>query len=336
MKEVIVAVVGAGYWGPNLIRNFSRIPSSRVTAVCDSDKKRLLPIKKAYPGIRVTEDFTSILSDKSISLVAIATPLHTHFLLAKQALLAGKNVMVEKPLTKTVAEARELVRLAKKKNLLLFSGHTYVYHTAVQKMKQLISRGKLGKIYYYEGMRANLGLIQNDANVIWDLAPHDFSILHYLFESRPVGIRVVASRFVHKEQEEVAHVFVRWKNNMMAHMYLSWLSPLKIRTVMIAGAKKMLLFDQQDPVEQLRIYDKGVKMTGSKNHVYRSSYRYGDIVVPTIEESEALYNELMHFVSCILKRKNPLTGGLEGLEVVKMLAAAEKSHRTGREVPIAL
>lgn len=336
MKDIIVAVVGAGYWGPNLIRNFGKINNARVAAVCDTDKKRLAPIKKSYPGIRTTDDFSTILKDETITFVVIATPLQTHFALAKQVLLSGKHVMVEKPLTRTSSEAKELIKLAERKKLQIFCGHTYVYHAAIQKMKQLLTKGVLGKTYYYESMRANLGLIQNDANVLWDLAPHDFSILRFLFPSKPVAVRVVANRYVHKSQEEVAHVFLRFSNGMMAHMYLSWLSPLKIRTVMIAGAKKMLLFDQQDPVETLRIYDKGVSITGSKHQAYRSRYRYGDIVVPTIEESEALSNELEHFISCILKKKKPLTGGREGLEVVKMLEAAEKSYRTGREIPITL
>lgn len=336
MNDVYVAVVGAGYWGPNLIRNFSKIAHVRVVTVCDADKKRLTPIKKSYPTITVTEHFQTILNDKTISLVAIATPVRTHFPLAKQALLAGKHVMVEKPLAQTVAQAGELVSLAKRKKLLLFSGHTYVYHEAIRKMKQLVSQGVLGKVYYYESMRANLGLIQNDANVLWDLAPHDFSILRYIFTSKPIAIKVVANRYVHKKQEEVAHVFLRFKDRSTAHMYLSWLSPLKIRTVMIAGARKMLVFDQQDPVEQLRIYDKGVSMSKLQNHTYRSRYRYGDIVVPAIEESEALFNELAHFVECIRKKKKPLTGGEEGLEVVKMLAAADTSYKTGREVRITL
>lgn len=332
MNDVLVAVVGAGYWGPNLIRNFSLIPHVSIKAVCDSDGARLLPLKKTYPSLTTTTHFSEILQDAEISLVAIATPPHTHFLLAKQALLAGKHVMVEKPLTKTVAEAKELIRIAKRKHLQIFCGHTYVYHAAVKKMQQLLRKKSLGKTYYYESMRANLGIIQNDTNVIWDLAPHDFSILRALFTAKPVAIRAVANRYVHTTQEEVAHVFVRFADHVTAHMYFSWLSPLKIRTVMIAGSKKMLLFDQQDPVEQLRVYDKGVSISASKSQAFRSRYRYGDITVPALEETEALYNELVHFTDCVRKNKKPLTGGEEGLEVVKMLVAADISQRTGKEV----
>lgn len=302
---------------------------------CDLDKKRLRAIINLYPQIRTSQNLDEVLKDKEITFVAIATPVNTHYALAKKALLAGKHVMVEKPLTKTVAQAEELVRIAEKKKLLLFVGHTFVYNPAVKKIRQFLKEGRLGKIYYYDSTRVNLGLIQNDANVIWDLAPHDFSILQYIFRAKPLTLHVISSRHVHAVQEEVAHVFIRFEENIMAHMHLSWLSPVKIRTIMLAGSKKMILYDELNHVDKIRIYDKGVSVKATQNNLFPARYRYGNILVPNIEESEALFNELSHFVSCILKNKKPLTGGQEGLLVVKMLEAADRSIKTGKEIRLA-
>ncbi|MBI2442368.1 MAG: Gfo/Idh/MocA family oxidoreductase [Candidatus Levybacteria bacterium] len=332
MKTIGVAVFGAGYWGPNLIRNFHALPEANVVAVCDLDKTRLSHVQTLYPSIKTTTQSGDVFSDPTVHAVAIATPLATHFPLAKKALIADKHVLLEKPFTRTVREAEELIMLSEKKHLVLFAGHTYVYNTAIQKIKKVLSQKKLGKVYYYESMRANLGLIQHDANVIWDLAPHDFSILNYIFPTKPLAIRVLSSRFVHSRQEEVAHVFVRYENNLFAHMYLSWLSPLKIRMTMLAGSKKMLVFDQQNPVEQIRLYDKGVMVTKDKNNSLRSSYRYGDVIVPALDDTEALSTELRHFLSCIREKQKPLTGGKEGLEIVKLLEAADRSLKSGKEI----
>lgn len=332
MRTISVAVIGVGYWGPNLIRNFTRIPQVKSIVACDIDKKRLRTITNLYPQVRTSQNFDEVLRDKEIALVAIATPVNTHYQLAKKALLAGKHVMVEKPLTKTVAQAKELLDIAQKKKRLLFAGHTFVYNPAVKKMKQFLKEGRLGKIYYYESTRANLGLIQNDTNVVWDLAPHDFSILLYIFRAKPLTLRVISSRHVHAIQDEVAHIFIRFEENIMAHIHLSWLSPVKIRTIMLAGSKKMLLYDELNHIDKIRIYDKGVSVKATQNSSFPARYRYGNILVPNIEESEPLYNELNHFVTCILKKKKPLTGGIEGLAVVKMLEAAELSVKTGKEI----
>ena len=320
-----VGVIGYGYWGPNIVRNFQGLESTQVAMICDKNPGSLLRAKRAYPSIDVTSDSVDIIRSSRIDAVAIVTPVWTHFELAKCALLNGKHVFVEKPFTSDSAEAEELIELAAKKNLSIMVDHTFLFTWAVRKIRQLIDNNTLGNLYYYDSMRVNLGLFQHDVSVIWDLAPHDLSIMDYLIKEQPQA--VVATGESHLNGvEDVAFITVYFPDNIIAHVNVNWLSPVKIRTTLIGGEKKMLVWNDLEADEKIKVYDKGVHLNSQEN-VYELlvSYRSGDMWAPQVEQVEALKLELGHFIDCVLNNKTPLNDGAAGLRVVKMLEAADKS-----------
>ncbi len=328
---ISIGVLGYGYWGPNIVRNFQSLEVGCVKSVSDLNPKVLTKAKKAYPSINVTTDCREILRSPDIDAVAVITPVATHYPLVKEALENGKHVFVEKPFTDNVARAEELVELAEKKNLKIMVDHTFLFTGAVRKTKELIDGGVLGTIYYYDSMRVNLGLFQTDVNVVWDLAPHDLSIMQYLIKTKPRA--VVATGECHVNgKEDVAYITVYFDDNVIAHFNVNWLSPVKVRTTLIGGEKKMLVWNDLEPDEKIRIYDKGVTKTngngdGNGNNVHELlvSYRMGDVWSPRLEQVEALKAETQYFVECVEKDMRPFNDGAAGLEIVRMLEAANAS-----------
>jgi predicted dehydrogenase len=324
-----IGVIGYGYWGPNIVRNFFACPECKVVAVCDKRQDSLDRVASLYPGVETIIESDALLTSPDIDAVAVVTPVSTHFEFAKKALENGKHVFVEKPFTATVAEAEELVELGDRKNLRIMVDHTFLFTGAVRKMKDLIDAGELGSIYYYDSTRVNLGLFQHDANVIWDLGPHDLSIMDYLIPATPEA--VVATGANHfNGYEDMAYLTIYFPQNVIAHINVNWLSPVKIRTTLIGGEKKMLVWNDLEPDEKIKIYDKGVEVT-TRDGVYDLlvSYRSGDMVAPKVEPTEALKLETEYFVECVLKGEDPFNDGKSGLRVVQMLEAADTSlkHR---------
>lgn len=332
MKEIKLGVIGCGYWGPNLIRNFSENYHTDIKYVCDINENRLERIRLRYPHITATTNYKNILKDNDIQVVAIATPVHSHYNLAKDALEAGKHLLIEKPFTSKVKEAEELVELANKKNLMLFVDHTFIYTGAVKKIKEVISSGGVGDIYYFDSVRVNLGLFQSDINVIWDLAPHDVAIMDYLLTEKPKSVVATGASHTHSKIEDIAYVSINFKNNLIAHFHLNWMSPVKIRRIILGGNKKMIVFDDLDPADKVKIYDKGITLAKTnKKTVYqnRIQYRIGDMYAPNIDNTEALKIMVDHLADCLLNKKTPITDGESGLRVVRILEAAEKSMKKG-------
>jgi predicted dehydrogenase len=326
-----VAVIGYGYWGPNLVRNFIENSSTNVSYVCDLEESRLKPLRVKNPQIKTTVNYKDLLKDDNVHLVAISTPVSTHFKLALDALRAGKHILIEKPMTSKVSEAEKLIELAEKQNLKIFVDHTYIYTGAVKKIKELLTAGEIGDIYYFDSVRVNLGLFQHDVNVIWDLAPHDFSIMDYLVDMKPTALSAIGSSRVHGKIEDIAYVAIKFENGLIAHFHVNWMSPVKIRRIIIGGSKKMVVFDDLNPDEKIKVYDKGVILKQeSKDKIYKNliQYRIGDMYSPRIESAEALKVEVEYIVDC-LKNKNrkPLTDGESGLRVVRLLEACQKSLR---------
>ncbi len=332
--KIGVAIVGLGYWGPNLVRNFNKLSDIKLEYGCDLLESNIKRAKHDFPQIKYTTNYNEILQDPYVQAISIATPLSTHFDLAKKALLSDKHIIVEKPFTKTTDEAKELIKLAKKKKLKVMVGHTFVYSEAVKKLKTLIDAEKLGKLLYYDSTRINLGQLRKDADVIWDLAVHDFAILNYLIKDRPIIIKTVSSSPLRNKSDELAHIFITYKNGFTAHIYVSWLSPIKIRTILIGGKKKMVLYDDIQPSEKIRIYDKGITIPNEDVTPFNPLYRSGDILIPKIKSNEALFNELSHFILCIKNDIKPITDGYDGLKVISMLEASDASMKTGKEIQI--
>lgn len=323
-----IAVVGCGYWGPNLIRNFLSTPGVALAAVCDKDPARLAAIQQRFPGLSVTTDYESLLSAPGIDAVAIATPVSTHHMLAKRALEAGKDVMVEKPLTANVRDAEELLALAEKKGRVLMVDHTFAYTSAVRRIKSMVDGGDLGKLLYYDSVRINLGLFQHDVNVLWDLAVHDLAIMDYALGRVPHTVSATGLAHLPGQQEDVAYLTCFFDDGLIAHFHLNWLSPLKIRRTIIGGDNKMIVFDDLEPSEKLRIYDRGASLSPNNHeslHRVFVDYRMGDMWAPHLEQDEALRVETTHFAECIASRCQPETGGQAGLRVVRILEAADKS-----------
>jgi predicted dehydrogenase len=324
-------VVGYGYWGPNIVRNLSQLEEVEVVAVCDKSAASRRRVKKAHPHVYVTADPGELMSSPDIDAIAVITPVWTHYELAKAALENGKHVFVEKPFTSNTAQAEELIDLAARKNLKIMVDHTFLFTGAVQKIKGLLQEGALGKLYYYDSTRVNLGLFQHDVNVIWDLAPHDLSIIDHLIGETPEA--VVATGQSHLNgHEDVAFITLYFPNKVIAHINVNWLSPVKVRTTLIGGEKKMLVWNDLEADEKIKIYDKGVHIT-SREGVYNLlvNYRSGDMWAPQVEQAEALRAELKYFVDCIMTDQTPFNDGHAGLRVVKMLEAANESlHRRGQ------
>ncbi len=322
-----IGIIGYGYWGPNIVRNFNSTEGVQVISVCDKNQDSLNRLKKTYPNIKTTSDCYEITTSTDIDAIAVVTPVSTHYELAKKALQNGKHVFVEKPFTATIAQAEELIELAEKKNLKIMVDHTLLFTAAVRKIKEIIDTDVLGDIYYYDSTRVNLGLFQHDVNVIWDLAPHDFSIMDYLIGQKPVAISA-SGKSHFNGKEDIAYVTVYFTNSMIAHFNVNWLSPVKVRTTLIGGEKKMLVYNDVSADEKLKIYDKGVEVK-NREGIYDLlvSYRSGDMWAPKIDQKEALRIETEYFVDCIENDKTPMNDGYAGLRVVKMLDACSESLR---------
>jgi predicted dehydrogenase len=332
-----IGVIGYGYWGPNLVRNFVESPDTRVVMVSDLKQDRLDLVQRRYPGVEVTTDFQEILNHPNIDAVAISTPVSTHFPLALQALQSGKHVLVEKPMTTTSDDALRLIDEAERRKLILMVDHTFVYTGAVRKIRELIDKGSLGDIYYYDSTRVNLGLFQSDVDVIWDLAVHDLSIMDYILPSSPVAVSATGVGHVTGATENIAYVTVFYDNSLIAHLNVNWLSPVKIRRTLIGGSKQMIVYDDIESSEKIKVYDKGVTVKNGDESRYKLlvSYRSGDIYSPQIDVTEALRIEAQHFADCIKTGKAPITDGHAGLRVVSVLEAATKSMKQqGRAVQL--
>lgn len=332
MKEIKVGVIGCGYWGPNLIRNFNENQYTSLTHICDLNKERVARMKLRYPQVSVSTDYRHLLKDSSVDAIAVATPVSSHFLLVREALEAGKHVLVEKPFTQTVKEAEKLVSLAAKKGLVLLVDHTFVYTGAVRDIRNRIDARELGDMYYFDSVRVNLGLFQHDVNVVWDLAPHDLSIMDYLVGEEPVSVAATGTAHTPGGFEDVAYLTLKFKGDLIAHFHVNWMSPVKIRKIIIGGSKKMVVFDDLDPGERVKVYDKGISLSKmSQKSAYQSlvQYRIGDMYAPAIETKEALSVEVDHFADCIKNSKTPVTDGEAGLRVVRVLEAASRSLKKG-------
>ena len=326
-----VGVLGAGYWGPKHIRNFQELPGARVTMVCDLDESRLAAVRHQHPGIHTTRAFHQLLSSPDVDAVVVATPVSTHASLAREALLAGKHVLVEKPIAGSSGEAEELIRLAKFSSRILMVGHTFLYNPAVRALRELVQTGELGQIYYAHAQRLNLGLFQLDANVMWDLAPHDLSILMYVLGTSPVAVGARGSAYVRSGIEDVAQLDVAFPNQVRAMIHVSWLDPNKVRRVTIVGSRKMAVYDDIQTLERVRVYDKGVEAPPHTDTFgeFQLSYRYGDITIPHLSSIEPLRLQCEHFLECIRSGASPLSDGEQGLTVVRALEAAQSSLASG-------
>jgi predicted dehydrogenase len=332
-----MGVIGYGYWGPNILRVFNTVEGSKVIAVCDIKQDALKRVRKIYPEVRVTTDPEELLSSVDIDAVAVITPVFSHYELAKKALLLGKHVFVEKPFTYTVAQAEELIELAEKNHLKIMVDHTFLFTGAVRKIKQVIDDGTLGSLLYFDSMRVNLGLFQHDVNVVWDLAPHDLSVVDYLIEEKPTAVVATGEAHFNHGMEDVAYITLYFPNHLIAHINVNWLSPVKVRTTLIGGKKKMLVWNDLDPDEKIKIYDKGIEVE-TKEGVYDLllSYRSGDMWAPKVDQVEALRLEAEHFLDCVAKDKVPINDGNSGLRVVKILEAANKSIKNRGEMMVDL
>lgn len=324
-----IGIVGYGYWGPNLVRNFAETPGGNVAAVADLDTAKLAIVQRRFPAVKTTTDFRELLNDPAIDAIAIATPVNTHFELALAALRAGKHVWLEKPMTETSKQARQLVDEAERRGLVLLIDHTFIYTGAVAKMGELIKSGELGRIYYYDSIRVNLGLFQRDVSVISDLAVHDFSILDFLLGEHPVAVSASGTNHFPGTPENLAYVTLFYESGTIAHANVSWLAPVKVRQILVGGSKKMITYDDLEPSEKIKVYDKGVSFTDDPEKIQemRVGYRTGDMWAPRLAVREALSVEGEHFVDCIENKKTPRTDGHLGLRVVELIEAASHSMR---------
>lgn len=326
-----IGVIGYGYWGPNLVRNFVAQPESTVTMVADLEPTNLRKVRQLFPSVGLTEHASELIESSDVDAVAIATPVSSHFELAKAAIEAGKHVLIEKPITSACQQAQELIALAEQNQVVLMVDHTFVFTGAVRKMRQLIEDGELGELYYFDSERINLGLLQQDVNVLWDLATHDLSILLYLFDESPASVQAIGHRHVNSAQEEMASLNLNYESGFHAHIRVSWLSPVKMRLTLIGGSRKMIVYNDVEPSEKVRVYDKGIVLDFGDEEVtaMKPIYRAGDVFIPELDRTEALQAETSHFLDCIRDGQQPLTGGAEGLAVVKILEAANRSLESG-------
>lgn len=318
-------VIGYGYWGPNVVRNLASLEGSQVLAIAEMSPAARKRAQKAYPGIHVTADAADVMTSPDIDAVAVITPVWTHYELAKAALENGKHVFVEKPFTSNAAQGEQLIELARRKNLRIMVDHTFLFTGAVKKIRQLVEEGTLGKLYYYDSTRVNLGLFQHDINVLWDLAPHDLSIMDHLIEGSPEAVVATGQKHLNCH-EDVAYMTLYFPEKVIAHINVNWLSPVKVRTTLVGGEKRMLVWNDLEADEKVKIYDRGVNIT-NREGVYELlvNYRSGDMWAPQLEQVEALRQELTYFVECITEGKDPFNDGCAGLRVVRMLEAASES-----------
>lgn len=321
-----VAVVGCGYWGPNIIRNFSELSDSELRIVCDRIPSRLEPIARRYPTVVTLDRFEEIIDDPQIDAVAICTPVRTHFELARAALEAGKHVLVEKPLSHSTATSAALVELARANDLTLMVDHTFVYSGAVRTIKSIIDSGEIGEVLYFDSVRINLGMFQHDVNVVWDLAPHDVSIMDYLLQSRPVWLSANGTTHF-GDMENMAYITIKFEGSLLANFHVNWLAPVKLRSTIIGGSKRMIVYDDLAPSEKVRVYDKGVNINGSQSErrKYLVDYRSGDMFAPQIDKTEPLRNVCETFIKSIQTTSRPITDGEAGHRVVRILEASQDS-----------
>jgi len=332
-----VGIIGYGYWGPNLVRNFAESPGCRIAAVSDLNAGRLQNVKRRYPSIEVSTDYKDLLENNGIDAIAIATPVSTHFELAMQSLKAGKHVLVEKPLASRSEECFNLIEEAARLQKTLLVDHTFVYTGAVRKIRELIENNELGDIYYYDSVRINLGLFQHDVNVVWDLAVHDLSIMDFLFEVYPCAVSATGMSHLNRQPENIAYMTLFFDRPFIAHIHVSWLAPVKIRRALIGGSAKMVVFDDLESSEKVKVYDKGITTNDDIENMYKMlvGYRVGDMWAPNLDQTEALRTEVAHFIDCIENSRRPITDGESGSRVVSILEAAVESM-TKRGTPVQL
>jgi predicted dehydrogenase len=332
MQKAHIGVVGCGYWGPNLIRNFVELPNARVLAVADLQAERLDYVAHRFPGVETTRDYRDLFS-MPIDGVVVATPPSTHHRIASEFLHNGFHVLVEKPLTLNSADAQSLIELADLDHRILMVGHTFEYNPAVRQLREIIQSGELGEIYYFNSVRANLGLFQQHLNVVWDLAPHDISILLYLIDEDPLSTSATGAACVLEGIHDIAYINLEFPSGIIAHIHVSWLDPCKVRRMTVVGSKKMAVYDDVEPLEKIRIYDKGVNAPPYTDTYadFQFSYRYGDVVIPHIPYTEPLRIECEHFIHCIQSNEKPQSSGHTGLRVVRVVEAAVRSMQNGGE-----
>ena len=326
--DVRVGVIGLGYWGPNLVRNFNASPDSRVVICSDVLPERCRKLAVQHANIHFSQNAREVIDHPEVDAVVIATPVHTHHALAKEAILAGKHVLVTKPISDNLAQAQELVDLADKMKVILQVDHTFIYHPAVEKLKDVVARGELGELYYFDSVRINLGLFQSDVSVLWDLAPHDVSIMEYLIERPVEWVQATGASHAGQRSESMAYITVQFADNILGHCHVNWLAPMKTRLVMLGGSRRLAVYDDNLVTEKIKIYDKGITRSTIEG-LYDAlvQYRNGDMYAPAIENSEALAREVKHFNHCIQHGKSPITDGKAGVRVVKILTAAQESIR---------
>ncbi|NOY87831.1 MAG: Gfo/Idh/MocA family oxidoreductase [FCB group bacterium] len=333
-----IGIIGCGYWGPNLVRNFNAQEKADVVAISDLHQERLNFISRQFPAVKLlTTDANELLTSAEVDAIVIATPVSTHFSLGMEALNNGKHLLLEKPFTATGEQAERLIELAERKNLRLMVDHTFIYTGAVQTIKEFIDSGQLGQLYYFDSVRVNLGLFQHDVNVIWDLAPHDVSIMDYLLNRKPEAISATGMAHFENNIENIAYISTYYDNNILGHIHVNWLAPVKVRKTLISGSKKMIIYDDMEPSEKVKIYDRGVNVLHDKEQIYDIliQYRTGDMLAPHVDLSEALKKVSREFVDSIDENRSPLTDGKAGWQVVRILEAANKSIRNnGRIVEI--
>jgi predicted dehydrogenase len=324
---ISIAIIGHGYWGPNLVRNFAEQPDARIAWVTDRDPARLTPVTARYPTAKVSTDYQDAINDPGVDAVAIATPVNTHFDLGMAALKAGKHVLLEKPLASTGDEAARLVEEADRRGLTLMVDHTFVYTPAVQKIRELTQNGELGELYYYDSVRINLGLFQHDVNVLWDLAVHDLSIMDFVLDRQPVSVSATGLAHVPGEPENIAYMTMFFQGQMIAHVHVNWLAPVKVRRTLIGGSRRMVVFDDLETSEKIKVYDRGISVNSGADNVYQMlvGYRTGDMWSPQLAIREALHAATAHFVECIARKQTPVTDGQAGLRIVRLLEAATES-----------
>jgi len=327
MRRVRVALVGCGYWGQNLLRNFCELDEAEVLMVCDFDARSLARAQRRYPTLEVTQNFSEVILDPRVEAVVIATPVSTHYSFAKQALLAGKNVLVEKPLAQTGTEVLELIEIAERNGKSLMVDHTFLYTGAVRRMKSMVESGEMGKLLYFDSVRISLGLVQSDINVLWDLGPHDLSIMDYVCDRQPYAISATGVKHLYTPYENIAYVTVHFEDNLIAHFHLNWLAPVKVRRTLVGGSKKMLVYDDMESSEKVKVYDKGVvqNLDPERREKMLTGYRNGDVLVPNLETTEALRLMAREFIASIVEQRPALSDGHAGYRIVRLLEAAQES-----------
>jgi len=335
MSKLRVSVVGCGYWGQNLLRNFCELEEAEVLIACDADPRSLARSRQRYPTLEVTQNYKDVLADPRVEAVVLATPVSTHYPFAHQALQAGKHVLVEKPLAQSARQVQDLIQLADRTGKTLMVDHTFLYTGAVRRMKTLVDSGEIGDLLYFDSVRISLGLVQSDINVLWDLGPHDLSIMDHLCNREPISISATGVKHLETPYQNIAYVTVQFEGNLIAHFHLNWLAPVKVRRTLVGGSKKMIVYDDMENSEKVRVYDKGITQNHDPDRRAKmlTGYRNGDMLAPNLESTEALRLMAREFVMSIAEKRAPLSDGHAGLRIVRLLEAAQESiEQNGRVV----